>query len=304
MADNCPLLLVVAHGVGARELTEIDATALDLPRAAPVELPSDPVRTLAFECDASDALADLGVAVDRRSLLLRPRGRTDATAIERLAERPTGPAPVTVFESTGVLDAAVVGGIRAAAAAARQLGDTLAAARSRLRRGDPPEVWFVGLGSAAPVGAMFDFAAAWRRRVAAPLARDLRVEMAAGAVRIAGANHRALQLAASVLACAPFDRHGEATAPSRGEVVFRARAGTAFGERPVAARATNTRTSTGVFAAPVGDTARRGGLAFAELLARFWMRAALLLAGEDRPAPRADRSAQVTAAQPLPATPV
>lgn len=274
-----PLLLVLAHGVGEAELVAMRATADACNLAAPaaIALPPHPIQVLLQDHDAARELHDLGVAVDRQSLVVRPSGRTDASAIERIARRATGPAPVTLFEATSVLQQAVAGGPTAALDAARQLGSQLVHLARVLRRGDLPEVWFVGLGAAAPVRTTFDLAAAWQAHVLPPRAHDLMLHVRPGVATITGSNQRALDLVAAQLRGAPFADFGKVEATSTtGQLALRAHAGVAFGRHGMAARAAHPDEARGVFAAPIGATMQQRGIGFAELLARFWMRAAAL----------------------------
>jgi len=285
-----PLLLVVAHGVGEPELASLDAASLDLPAPAPLPLPPDPVAVLRHAGDATESLHDLGVAVDRTALLLRPAGRTDATVVARLGERATGPAPVTLLEFAGVLEAAAIGGAAAARRATTQLQDLLVTCRERLRRGDAPETWLVGLGSPTPVGTTFDFLRTWRERAVARLENELSVRVRAGVVTIDAANCRALDLAAAHLARPPFAALGTPILAGPGRLRFHANHGVAFGERRLAARAPNHRATTGIVAAPASRSRVAGDDPFATLLARFWLRAAELQPSEvdaGSPAPTA-----------------
>ena len=233
-----PLLLVLAHGVGERELATVRDAAgwrTDLGHAS-LALPGNPVRDCLHELDATADLRNLGIDVDRSSLLLRPAGRTDETAMQALAGRALGPAPVTLFEATSVLAQAIAGGTHAALVAAAELGTMLTRLGTRVRRGDLPEVWLIGLGSAAAVHTTFDLDAAWQQHVLAPLADDLALRLLPGLATILGDNQRALDLAAHTLGNAPFARHGHLLPRRPGRLRFAAGAGIAFGKRRTCAR--------------------------------------------------------------------
>ncbi len=272
-----PLLLVLAHGIGEPELTQLrnaGSWSGTLPKA-PVRLPDAPV-TSVLQAGAAAELRDLGVAVDLSPLLLRPAGRTDATAAELLARRATGPADVTVFEATDVLLQAMAGGPVAAAAATQQLAALLDRLVALLRRGDAPEIWCTGLGSPVAVRTTFDLAAAWHRHVLPPLTNDLRLHGTPAAATVHGDNQRALDIAADLLRRAPFAPHGRVRTLGNGQLQFTAAPGVAFGARPLAARAALPHEANGIACAPLGDLVRTPELDLAQLMARFWLRAAAL----------------------------
>ena len=270
-----PLLLVLAHGVGPAELAALGPMAAGV-EPLPAALPDRPIAAVLGEFDATRELTDLGVAVDRSAVVLRPAGRSDATAAEVLAGRPAGPADVTLFEARDVLAAAMVGGRAAAAAAATWLGDLLQRLATILRRGDPPELWFVGLGAPIATATTFDLAAAWRRHVLPPLGDDLTLRVGPASAIVRGANQRALDRAAGLLQQTPFARHVTLTPCATGTLHLEARRGVAFGAERLAARPPLPHEVEGVVWAPLGDLARRKGLTFADVLARFWLRAATL----------------------------
>lgn len=272
------LLFVLAHGVGEHELAAL-RTALgpdDIAPAAGMQVPDHAVDVLLRSLDASTTLRDLGVVVDRSNLVLRPRGRDDGTAALAIERRPTGPAAVTLFASTDVLTRAARGGPSAALEAARDLGALLARLRGRLRRGDPTETWFVGLGSPEAVRTTFDLETAWQERIVAGLAEETSLRLADGVAFVAAANRRAMELAFSRMRRPPFATHGTPIETGPAQFVLRARPGVAFGRERVAARAVHAADAAAVFAAPCGDSVRARGSSFDELLARFWMRAATL----------------------------
>ncbi|MBL9077170.1 MAG: hypothetical protein JNL08_06695 [Planctomycetes bacterium] len=279
-----PLLCVLAHGIGPRELAAVQAgaaTAFGVQPSAALALPAQPVAALLGDLDAVRYLEDLGVAVDRSCLVLRPAGRTDPTAAGVLARRATGPADVTLFEATDVLAQAAVGGPVAAHAAAVRLGELLARLAAILRRGDAPELWCVGLGAPVAVATTFDVAAAWRRRALPPVGDDLALRVTPGLTTVTAANQRALDLAAHWLQAPPFAAHGTVAADRAGSLQFAARSGVAFGRARFTARAPLPAEAHGVVWAPLGDLARRRDLAFADVIARFWLRAAALHADLD-----------------------
>lgn len=273
-----PLLLVLAHGIGEDEFDAVRAALTDEPLAppAPIGLPGHPVSAVLHRLDATAELRELGVTVDRRALVLRPSGRTDATAVEALASRPMGPAAVTLFESVDVLAQAAIGGRPAARRQAAQFGAAIARLRDLLRRGDRPETWLVGLGSPHAVHTTFDFARAWHERIVPPLAREVRVDVFAGSAMVTATNVRALEFVAAVLQRSPFAAHTTAVPADGCRLCCRARDGVAFGRQRVAARAPAAHEANAVFAAPVGDSVRARGIPFDELIGRFWMRAATL----------------------------
>jgi len=272
------LLLVLAHGVGERELAPLRAGAAwsgTMP-TAPLQLPEHPVAAVLDDFDAARQLHDLGVAVDRSSLVLRPAGRTDATAILGAAQRATGPADVTLFEARDVLQQAMVGGPVALAAAAQQLGALLDTLGAVLRRVDAPEVWLIGLGSPVGVRTTFDLAAAWREHVLPPLANELTLHHMPGSATVRADNQRALDLAANTLRRAPFAQNGRVQAIANGQLHFTAAPHVAFAARPLAARAPLPHEANGIACAPLGDLVRMPDLDLAQLMARFWTRAAAL----------------------------
>lgn len=276
-ADRPPLLLVLAHGVGARELDRARAAAgLGEMPPVPVQLPARPVAALLGELGATDELTGLGVAVDRSCLVLRPAGRDDATAAAELARRATGPADVTLFEARDVLAQARTGGATAAAAAAARLGDLLVELARVLRRGDAPETWIVGLGAAVAVRTTFDLASAWSERVVPVLGDRTALRVSDRAAFVATANYRAREILVHRLAEPPFAAHGAVAPGEHGELRFEAGPSVAFGRAPIAARGPLPHEAGGFVQAPLGDLARRSALAFADVMVRFWSRAALL----------------------------
>ncbi|MEO6597100.1 MAG: hypothetical protein ABIP94_20335 [Planctomycetota bacterium] len=268
-----PLLLLLAHGVGARELPPLQGSARLGQIEVPVSMPPSPAHTLLRAFDATAALRNMGIEVDRSCLTLRPRGRTDETAIEILTRRATGPARVTVFEATGVLTQAIVGGANAALAAAARLALQLERLATNLRAFDLPEVWFVGLGSACAVHTSFDFDAAWRPRVTAPLANELTLRCTPGVATIFGKNQRALDIATHLLAQTPFTRHGRLLPSASGRLRFAALGGVAFTDRRVLARAPREDEARALAVLPRAPRTTENELDLAGLLARFWMRA-------------------------------
>lgn len=270
-----PLLLVLAHGVGPAELAALGPLVAG-PDPLPVALPDQPIAAVLGDFAATRELTDLGVAVDRSCLVLRPAGRSDATAAETLARRPTGPADVTLFEATDVLAQAMAGGRAAATAAATRLGDLLQRLAAILRHGELPELWFVGLGAPITTATTFDMAAAWRRHVLPPLGDELTLRVGPASATVRGANQRALDRAAELLRQAPFAAHGELAPCATGTLRVVARTGVAFGARRLAARPPLPHEAEGVVLAPLGDLARREGRTLADVLARFWLRAATL----------------------------
>lgn len=276
-ADPAPrLLLVLAHGIGPRELPRLhgDTAGLRSLPTAPLRLPDHPVGLVLGALDAVRELEDLGIGVDRSAVVLRPRGRTDATALACLTRRVTGPAEVTVLEAQDVLAQAIAGGPTAARAAEQQLSAQLERLTAHLRRGDPPEVWFVGLGAPVAVQVTFDFLTAWRRRVLVPLAHDLVLAGDAGTVTVRADNQRALELATAALHEPPFARHGHVRPLGNGRLQFTAAPSVAFARRRVTARAPLPHEANGVACAPLGDLLRVPDLDLAQLMARFWLRAA------------------------------
>jgi hypothetical protein len=300
------LLLVLADGIGERELLQVrtGATWSGTMPTAPLRLPGDPVAAVLGGLGAAHELHDLGVAVDRSSLVLRPAGRTDATAIAGVARRTTGPADVTVFAARDALPQAMVGGPVAVAAAAQQLGALLDHLGTVLRRGDAPEVWFVGLGSPVAVHRTFDLAAAWRGHVLPPLAHELTLHHTPGSATVHADNQRALDLAANTLRRAPFARHGRVQAVANGQLHFTAAPHVAFGPRPLAARAPLPHEANGIACAPLGDLVRKADLHLADVMARFWLRAATLHVEPTDDAVETRTAAPQLAPGPAPAAPL
>lgn len=282
-----PLLCVFAHGVGAAELARLQAdlpalaAAPATPLAGAIDLAADGLGPL----DATDRLRDAGVAVDRSAVVLRPAHRSDRTAIDLLAQRPTGPAPVTLFAAGDLPLLAAREGVRGLRVGLAQLGDDLRRLGLVLRRGEAPELWLIGLGSLVPVRASFDFAAAFGRHLPPPLGRDLQLHVAAGAARVVAANRRALVLAARALARPPFAAHVAVGAGAAGTLRCLARPGVAFGRRPVVARTARSDEAAPVAALPVPHHASEP-LDVAGVMARFWLRAAALHAPTVAPLPQ------------------
>ncbi len=274
-----PLLLLLAHGLHARDLGGLRAA--EPASATPLELtdlPRDPEDFVLGAGDASGPLWDLGIAVDRSGLALRPRGRSDQIVLENLRRRPTGPAPVTLLSSTAARDVALGGGDRNRAVA--ELDAFLQTARGILRAGDPPEVWLVACGAVEAALVTFDFAGDWERHFAWPWRQELRATVRAEQVTVRATSQRALEHAAAVLQRPPFRGHGALTLPAPGELQFTACTGVAFGRRRLTAR-----TSTGGRAAAlIPDTGEHvpPTLPFTDWLARFWLRALALHAPAER----------------------
>jgi len=291
-----PLLLVLAHGLRAADLGGL--TAAEPATTTPVELtglPLEPERFVLGGGDASGALWDLGIAVDRSNLTLRPRGRDDRTALENLRRRPTGPAPVTLISTTVARDIALGGGDPGRAVA--EVDAFVAAVRDALRAGDRPEVWLVACGAVETAMVTFDFAGHYERRFAWPWRQELRATVTSEQVTIRAANHRALAHAAAQLQQPPFRGHGTLSAPTADTLRFAACPGVAFGRHRLAARPSLATTG----AALVPDTGETlpATLPFAELLVRFWLRAEALHAPADAGEPRrAATTAATRAARP------
>ena len=289
-----PLVLVLAHGLRARDLAGL--SCIESAAATPLavtEVPDDPEQFLAGEGDASATLFDLGVAVDRSSLTLRPRGRTDAMVLETLRHRPTGPAPVTLLSTRAALDQALGGGdLRHAVA---EVDAFVQQARTILRAGDLPEVWLCACDAAQTARVTFDFAGHYERAFGWPWRQSLHASVRAERAVVRADDQRALEHAAAVLGRAPFRSHGELSQPAPGTLHFTARGGVAFGRRRLAARRGTSSRATALL--PTTGEPLPQTLTFAEWLTRFWLRAQALHAPADRA--RAQRGA---AAAPSPTT--
>lgn len=286
-ASPRPLLLLIAHGLRAQDLAGL--TAAEPAAATPLQLtgvPTEPERVIAGAADASAALWDLGIAVDRSPVCLRPAGRSDTSALENLRRRPTGPAPVTLLTSTFAHDLGLAEG-RTRDYAIAEVDAHLQTAKQILRSGDQPEVWLLACGAWEPVLVTFDFAGAWQRRFAWPWRRSLRASVAAERATIVANDQQALQCAAAVLQRSPFREHGTLTMPRAGTLTFTARAGVGFGRRRVFARPSTSTCAAAL--TPNSGEPLPDELPFEEWLARFWLRAQSL---HSRSAVTADRAAQ------------
>ena len=234
-----PLLLAFAEGVGAASLTALrlhgcPAGAVLLPLT---DVPDDPAACLLGPGDASAELRDLGVPLDRSSLLFRSTNRSDDAAVAALSCRATGQAPVSVLELESVLVAARAGGLAAVPKGLTRLSTLLEAAADRLRSGDRPEIWLVGFGDVHAVHTMFDVAHHWHRRIAAPLGQQLRLRVTGEAATVIASNQRALDHARELFTSAPFVAHGAVTTVRPDTLRFAAGTGIAFGAQRVGARA-------------------------------------------------------------------
>jgi len=273
-----PLLLAFAEGVGPDALTALrlhgePAGSVVVPLA---DVPANPIACLLGPFDAVVELRDLGVAVDRSSVLFRAANMPDAAVIAALSGRVTGPADVTVLAFSSVLDAARAGGNAAVPRARIELGALLEAAGDRLRSGERPELWLVGLGDPQPVHTTFDVERHFVARVPAPLSQQLQLLVGEAAATVIGENQRALDLARELLGKPPFRGCGTTVLPRPGALQFVASAGFAFGSTRVAGRAAHRNEATAAVLLPAAARTAARSIDFRGLLARFWMRAATL----------------------------
>lgn len=271
------LLFVLAHGVGRASFTALRAAIGCRPHELPLAAPAgreDAIGLLAGAADATPQLRDLGVEVDRSSVVLRPAASCDAAVVSALAARARAPAPVTVLELRSVLDTAVTAGEGAARRAVAELAELVAAAADALTRaGGPTETWLVGLGEPVPVARTFDFAGAWRRSAAAPLGRELSVAVGLDRAHLRAATASARDLAVDVLRRPPF-RGAGVVADGWDGPRFLAEPGVAFGSRRVLARPPHPHEAAPVALLPRAPRAADAELDLRGLIARFWMRAA------------------------------
>lgn len=279
-----------AHGVGASELSRLQEAVGTLAGTAATPLAGTAELTTGLgaglgHLDATEHLRDLGVEVDRSALTLRPSHRSDPTAIERLARRATGPAPVTLFAANDVLALAETDGARGLQVAMAQLACNLERLTAVLRRGELPETWLVGLGSPVAVRTTFDFASAWRQRIVPPLARDLALHLATGHARIVADNMQALVVLARELQKPPFAAHGRLVRAATGTLRFVAHPGIAFAAQRLHARAPRPDEAAPVAALPLAHHSEPA-LDLGGVLARFWMRAVALHAPTTSPTQR------------------
>lgn len=257
------------------------------PYAMALEGGSEGARTLlAGAADATPLLRELGVAVDRSSLVLRSTASCDDQAIATLSRRPTGPAHATILELRSVVETGVAAGLDAVPAALSLLAQRIARTALRVRSGEPTEVWVLGLGDLQPVATTFDFEPAWRHSRAGPIAGELEVLIGLGCVTLRATNQRARDIACGVLTGWPFRQYGSVTEEFDQRLRFVAAPSVAFGRRRVAARPPN-REEAGLQALlPRAPRAAEIAPDLRAMIARFWMRAAAHASlGHAAPAP-------------------
>lgn len=231
-------------------------------------------RVIREEIDATAALRDLGVDIDRSNLLLRPRHGSDETALVTLSQRPTGAAHATVLELSSLVETCLAAGTAALPAAIGRTAGLLRQAAATVRHGQPTEVWLLGPGDLQPVERTFDFATEWSRRVAAPLRRELPLHLTPGQASIWPRSRAALERALDALTNRPFSAFGDVVERGPDIVRLQAGRGIAFGPRHVVARGPVGDESIPVALLPRALRAEELELDLHTLMARFWMRAA------------------------------
>jgi hypothetical protein len=237
----------------------------------PLDLPDDPTPGLLAALPAEELRA-LGVAVDRRSLLMQPAWRSDEQAVALVGTRPSGPADVTVLDMRSALRAAAVHGCGtpAASAGVTALLLNIVEARRLLRRTEAVHLWLLCLGPAVPVAHVLDVAAIARRAVGWPHARSLRVHGDGAVARVRSHSHRALALLEQ---CLPETALAGARCRRDGHgLCLLAPPSTAFGRRRVHARASHW--EDGEAAASLPWTVAQERLDLAGVAARVAMAAA------------------------------
>ena len=290
-----PQLVVLLRGVDAPALAAPPFAEL----AGPVRLPLAPSQHNSLQDPAAEfaqtlptaELRRLGVAVDRRGLVLQPRWRSDERSVACIAARPFGPAHLTVLELRGPLQAAAIFGLGTSAVrvATAETAQRIAQARELVAARGRPTLWLVALGAPVGVAHVVDVAALVRRIVGWPHGRSLRVHAGSTRARIEAPGHRALALLRKRLPASPLAgarMHEEPDA-----LVLSAPPCTAFGPRRAFARACLPGEGTFGMALPTAPRTEFG-LDVAGLAARIAMAAA---------ATAADRRRRALPAAPTPA---
>lgn len=271
------LLCVLARGLEARAAAALPVVAgLGL---AQVHLQPDLQQdVVALWSQTSDLLWPGGIEVDRRSLMLAPPLRSDATSVELLARRATGPARVALLELREVGDPNAV---------ARHVARALAV----LRRGAPTELWLVAPGRPRSTWQTIDL----RREIEellGPLAGLAQVVGDHRRVTVHSGQASLLDAVARQLQQGRWRRHLRIEWCGLGGLVAHARAGVTFavpiGHPPEPTRADGPGAA---FLPCAPRTARRLGQH--ELMARFCLRAWQLFVRQPTPPP-APRSVPAT----------
>lgn len=277
-----PLLLALVDGVSPAQLRAV-AHAAELPVRSelPLHLPADGDAAAGLAgLDATAPLRDLGLAVDRRSLCLRPRWRGDEAGLEWLGRRPAGPAAVTMLHLRDpLLEAALHGPESAAAAAATgHLLAQLQTAQRRLRDGEQPETWLLATGSLVPVHTTFHFGRALRRRLAWPRrGHRSTITVLPELARVHPDCEHTRQRLIATLQAPPFARYGQlADCPRGDELWFVPFDGCALGSTPLRGRRDLSLCLDAAALLPVPVRTERA-LTLAGVMARLCMRAVELL---------------------------
>lgn len=273
------LLLALVHGVEAGDLANaagLSANGCVLP------LPATPAHggTALRHHELTSILRRHGLVLDRRSLVLRPRGRPDATAVAQLTARPTGPAPVTLLEFDAPLQTALHHGAASPTTrkAVAATGVLLRRAADLLRRGEDTEVWILASGRARSVARTVDLHSALCAALAPGLHREFRCSMRPEVARIATTSQRVRDLIEARLGAEPFPKLGHvhrAAGPNE-PLRFAAAPGIAFGTAPLFARPAAP--GSGAWSARLPHPPRSSlPLDLAHVVARFWLAAAARL---------------------------
>ncbi|MCA8973217.1 MAG: hypothetical protein KDC98_00775 [Planctomycetes bacterium] len=270
------MLLAIVHGVGPCTIAALRVAAGLPEAAAAIPMPAGDTDWQHFFGDDGDAtpwLRDVGVAVDRSNLVLRPAHWSDADAIAGIDRRPTGPAQVTILELRAVLESCRRSGPAALPAAIGHAADRLRHIADRLRAGDPCEIWLLGLGELEPVSRSFDFDREWRRGLPPPLGDELSTIIAPAVVTIGTTSLEATERARATLASPPFRGKGTGVVMNPFRLEFRASHGLAFGARRQPMRAAHREEATTVAVLPRPTREPALPLDLRGFVARFWLRA-------------------------------
>ena len=241
-AESCASqLLVLAHGLSLRDRADLDRLWPDAAAAGAALLPLEPGQDDAAAALGRalpvDALRDLGVEVDRSSLVLFAGWCSDDQQVARLERRIGGPARLTVLDLREPLLAAIAAGSPGDGSerAARALLANVQRATSLLRRRGPVGLWLAALGAPVPVTHTCD-GKALLRRLLGRAAGGSRIHAEPHQLTVACGSHRASMLLRARLADTFL---GDAVAEDLGGGRLRlfAPRRVAFGRTPVHARA-------------------------------------------------------------------
>ena len=243
--------MVAVRGVAPDDLdpdqTQHLCAVLGLHGELPVYLPGTlPLGRQVAE-GTTDCLREMGLTVDRSSIVLARRRADDHSKVERILRRPMGPADVTILALDDPLAAARLAGTASHGyrEAQARTDDHLAAVAGYLQQaGVPPSVWMLMEGPVQAVHRVFSVAS-FVDRLPSSLQQQIEVRVDDGAVLFRCASRPAARALGKALAAHPLGNAGRVFGPAApppettlhpGESLVVAAEGVAFGEQRVRAR--------------------------------------------------------------------